>query len=247
MVRRLTTGGPHSEHRLVRVTARLQSGVVLPSVFPAPLDGVLASAARRETLGGAYGSVVDHHTVRLPLRRIRDGLGARWVWAATCARPDPGAVEETRWWNKRFDTMEAERIVAKLPANTDVGRTKAEHVPLTVTVTARLTWHAIGDPAEIERLLGLVPSVGKKRAQGEGHVLSWQVDDLGEPDLASIVWAEDGHPGRPLPARAAPLLGLDAPDTIGHQYRPPYWRPPLTPDGRTRESPQVIAPWVTRS
>lgn len=253
MVRRLSSGADHLSQRLVRVTARLQSGAVLPSWFPAPLDGLLASTARRARLGARYGSEVDHHTERLPLRRVRDGLGARWVWAATCATPVGTTDEETRWWHQRWDVVPSEQVVDRLPARTGsgagVGRWKIARVPYSVTVTAALEWWAVGDPAEIRRLCEATPSVGKKRAMGEGMVLDWTVEDVDVPAWEPICWHADGTIARPFPVRAATVLGVDTPETVQHTYRPPYWRPPqaeVEHGGFMRTLPEVVAPWTTR-
>lgn len=239
--------------RLIRVTATLRHGAALPTRWPAMLDGVLATAARRERLGHLYGGIVDHHLEDLPLVRWSDHCGSRWVWAATCAELPADVIEDVRWWHKRsFDSLRAEIMVDKLPANTDIGPTKAWRMPRVVTVTGEVAWWAIGDPTRLEDLVASVHQIGDGRSSGEGLVTSWTVTDHGPVDAAAkarIIAAADGTPARPWPARAAAGLGFDGVDVVQHTVRPPYWRPPQTTlpgGGFARILPEVIAPWVTR-
>lgn len=236
---------PWDQCRLLQVTAHMQTGAVLPTVFPAPLDGILAQAARRRRLGGSYGSVVDHHVDRTGLHART--FGGPWVWEASCATPDV-AVEDVHWIHKRFRAVTAETVVDKLPANTDVGLTKGWRIPVVVTACRTLTWTAVGDPEEVRDLLADVVAVGKKWGTGEGVVLRWDVTDVGDPDL-SWLWHLDGRISRPVVAHHRTLnkLGLAADvDTIPHSHRPPYWRPNQAhgTDRFTRQYREVIAPWV---
>lgn len=238
---------PKSEARTLAVTAHLQSGVVLDtSPWPMPLDGVLVSAVRRDILGRSYGSIIDHHTIDLPLCRFRTGCGAQWVWAATAATPAGTPGLDVRYYHKRFAAQAAERVVDRLPANTDVGITKGWRIPLPVTVTPSLHWTVLGDPDRIRAILDNVVQLGKKRSQGEGLVVRWVIDDQGPADWDAVIEA-DGHPARPFPARAAPDLGFSAETTTHDAIRPPYWRRPLNTETGHREPRLVIAPWAVRS
>lgn len=238
-----------ADARAVTVTARLQSGAVLPSVFPAPLDGMLASVVHRRRMGNRYGSAVDHHRMDLPLCRTPTFVaGKQWVWAATCAEPDPGAGMDVHWWHQRFDDSAAEEVVDRLPQSTSTVRYKSWRVPLPVTVTGTLTWRALGDPDQLAELLADCHHVGKKRSQGEGLILEWSVADDGPADWSVIQGTGDGAPTRPWPLRAWEWLGYPSePDTILAAIRPPYWRPPPTAEGPFgREWRPVIAPWARR-
>lgn len=245
---------PLPEARLVRVTARLAHGAVVDPRWPLPLDGILSSAARRRLHGDLYGGQRDLHVHPLPLAAWRKGAGARWWWLASCAAW-AGAEEELRYWHRRVPHAAAEMVTGSLlppMIYEGHGRYRAYRTPLVVTVAPALEWTAAGDPDQVRDLLGDVWQAGKKRSQGEGRVLSWEVRDLGpacadSPDPA-VMWHPDGRISRPVPARAAPLLGLDAPETTGGAYRPPYWRPPQDgePGGMSRQWQEVIAPWTTR-
>jgi hypothetical protein len=235
--------------RLLRVTAHLSHGAVLPTVFPAPLDGILAAADRRRRL--SVGTV-DHHVVCLPLvstASIYGGpFGKQWVWAATCARWD-GEDTDLRWVHQRWDPSDAERVVQRLPVHPEVGATKPWRIPVTATVTDRLTWTALGDPDGVRDLLDWRVGVGKRRGVGEGEVTRWEVSDAGPPDWEAIWWTSEGNPARPLPVRAADYLGIPDPPTVPHQIRPPYWRAAQTtvPGGGFARAPrEVIAAWIQR-
>lgn len=233
--------------RLLRVTAHLQQGAVLPPVFPAPLDGILASAAHRQVLGQRYGHEHDPHVRDLPLATWRAGAGKQWVWAASCAHTDSD-VREAHYWHKRTPHAVAEVVTGShLPPTIYEGHGRYRHyrTPLAVTVTGQLRWWAVGDPDGVRALLGSVWCVGKKAAQGEGRVMAWHVTDEGSADAWPVLWST-GRIGRPMPARAAEALGLVDPDVVEHAVRPPYWRPPAGMDGdaKTRAYRTVIAPWT---
>jgi hypothetical protein len=247
------------------------------------LDGILESTARRRALGDGYylpaatppaeAVAADPHGSRDPtvrayrdrqrrracgLSTVRAGASA-WVWTASCAHIPDDAATDLRRKHKRFRSVSAEVVVDRLPANTDVGVTKAERIPLVATVVSEVTWWAIGDPTVIQDLLGDVVAVGASTASGEGMVTGWDVHDHGpcapglvfEAAFDRVMWRDDGRIGRPLPAtrRTLDLLGLDSADSVRvNAYRPPYWRAaPDTNDGRFLRRPvEVIAPWTTK-
>lgn len=245
-------GLPWQDCRLIRVTATLRSGAVLPAMFPAPLDGILAAGILRSRPGFS-ADVVTSEVVRLPLatshrgpRTERPDLGNRWVWAATCAQRLDDAAQDVRWFHKRFRDEIAERVVGKVPTTTASGRFKDWRLPLVVALVPELTWWAVGDPQQVLDIVATVAQVGAKRSQGEGVVTRWAVDDAGEPDWAPIVW-QQGRIARPLAARAATSIGVPDADLISHSYRPPYFQPRHIAEAgqeQTQEWPEVIAPWT---
>jgi len=268
-------GIPLSDTRTLHVTARLQSGVVLPTRFPAPLDGIIAAHVRRDRLDGRYfdtPETPDRETLDrdghgrssarayrdryrhwpLPLHRLcpRGVSGSQWVWAATCATPISDAGIDLRYIHKRFDALDAETRVDRLPASTDTGTTKAERIPIPATVCTALEWWCLGDRDGIARILADVAQLGAQTASGEGFVLDWTVVDVGVADLSAIQWTPGGHIARPYHPGYAAWLGLDAPDVVRVEAsRPPYWRAPQTGSdhgGFVRTGREVIAPWTQR-
>jgi hypothetical protein len=154
---------------------------------------------------------------RLPLARWRRGLNNQWVWTASCA-----AIE------RAADASQPTRIMHPGP----------------------LHWTAAGDPEAVTEMLSTLGQVGRDRALGRGRVASWSVRDCGPfglEDMPALMWRVDGFISRPVPARAAVLLGLDPStvDTVAGAIRPPYSVPPRNPDG-TRDWRPVLAPWTRR-
>lgn len=217
----------------LEVTARLQQGVALDARFGTALDGLLAGLVRREQLGAAYGltdpadPTVDPDDLELPLSRCAAD-GHDWHWMATCARPAGPWLEEVHYWTKRLDHRQAELACDRLPRalSTRHGRYRTHRRPLVVTVTQALTWRAVGDPAEVTRLLEPVGAIGAHRARGEGAVLGWRVTPVpaADPDRFGHL-GDDGRLARPCPPACAARLGLAPVALSSAGIRPPYWHP----------------------
>lgn len=240
-----------SDTRTVRVVARLAQGAVLDERWPATLDGIVASQARRDRLGDCHGSDPDHHTDRLPFCRVTEGTGKQWWWAASGAEPIGIAERDVHWVHKRVKHAAADQCTgAHLPPTIydSMSRWRAYRLPVVATACAALGWWAVGHPDEIAAAVDRVCSVGGKWATGEGRVVTWEVTDCGHADLARVVWSDDGTISRPVPARCAATVGA-APDcdTVQAAVRPPYWRPPPVTEGSfARAWREVIAPWTTQ-
>lgn len=155
--------------------------------------------------------------VQLPLARWKQGLNNQWVWVASCALVD-----------RPVHRQDVTRLLCPGP----------------------LRWYAAGDPTSVRRMLSDVTHVGAGRSTGSGRVASWSVADRGPwsvAGLSDILWRPGGLLGRPLPVRAAPLLGLDpdSVDTVPGAICPPYLVRPRNPDGG-REWRRTLAPWTRR-
>lgn len=219
----------------LEVRARLAAGIAQAAPWGVALDGLLASelwadrkAAARDAdeLLPGLTEVEEPEELSLPLARCTRA-GGLWHWAATCAHPEPrpDLPPEIRYWIGRTDHRTLEQLTPGLPATVSdrQGRYRARRMPLLVTTCASLVWRAIGDPDAIHAILQDIPAIGKKRSQGEGHVLSWEVTT--RPDLDPWEAAHlhpDGTLGRPTPPGC--LIGRTVPDgglgTAG--LRPPY-------------------------
>lgn len=195
------------------IRARLASGIAHATPWGIALDGLLASEiwhARKAALRAqgrltpALAEVSDPEDLDLPLARCPGAGGALWHWAATCSFPEglPVTLPDVRYWTGRLDTRAAEHAAARLPARIPErqGRYRARNMPLLVTVTPSVAWHAVGDPDMIRDILAGIRAIGKKRSYGEGHVLAWDVAPSQAPWWEAAHLHPDGTLGRPAPA-----------------------------------------------
>lgn len=223
----------------VVVTATLSSGFAVGAGWGIALDGLLAAQmwGRHKAQLRADGIEVPRlleqdQPIDLALPLARCGQGADWHWSATCAWPVPNDVEQAggepvrdvRTWTGRID----ERVCRQLSGAQGLipvhhGRWRHRLMPVVVTLCTAVGWRAVGDPVRLRQLLTPISAIGKKRSQGEGHVLRWEVQDDPDGDR----WAfghlhPDGTLGRPTPTGCA--AGRDIPHAgIGMAgIRPPY-------------------------
>lgn len=229
------------------VTAHLQQGIVLDTLFGTALDGLLASVVRDRAKAEATvrtgtlvtGSLLDgglHETdpavVVLPLGRCGDG--SDWHWLCTTAFPltwdgepmsgDPDVHHQHNRVRERVMEAVATRIPASLPPAS--GRYRLRRMPVVSTPATAVVWRAVGDPAAVEDLLVGLPAIGRRRGSGEGTVVKWTV--VSHPTESADRFAHT-HPtgdlGRPAPLRCVTALSLPADRSGVAGIRPPYWHP----------------------
>lgn len=231
------------------VTAHLQQGVVLDTLFGTALDGLLASVVRdraKATATAATGAPVtgslldgglrvDQPTVvALPLARCGTLDDPDWHWLCSTAFPltptgDPmrGDLDVHHQHSRvRERVMEqaATRIPASLPPAS--GRYRLRRMPVVTTPAAAVVWHAVGDPDAIDDLLTGLPAIGRRRGTGEGTVLAWQVTATAATDPDRFGHTHPtGTLGRPAPHRCVTRLGLPTDRDGVAGLRPPYWHP----------------------
>lgn len=194
----------------LRVTAHLRGSFAAADPWSPTLDGILGYWVMRERLGeeefaiGGSGHAPMSPVDGLPMLMQDDGEGRTW-WA--CSSP-LATVEGQflRYYHRRFNSVEAERYLAggvKAPATT-AGAYKDARLTRQVRVARAVTWHCIGDAAEIERLLRRCRQIGDGIASGHGVVERWEVT----PDGAD---ARTAMLHRPLPVAYADARGLSGP------------------------------------
>lgn len=215
----------------MRVTAELEAGIAHAHPWGIALDGLLASlihAAAGDDNATGVLDLDEPPLIELPLARC--GSVRSWHWAATCSYPLDGHDQRPalQHWMTRTDHAALEALSATLPKTLSDARGpyRVHRVPVLVTTCTAVSWHAIGDPAQVTRLLEPVAAIGKKRAHGHGRVLSWTIEpasDLEAFDAAHL--HPDGSLGRPAPTSC--LTGRDVADAgIGLAgIRPPYIHP----------------------
>jgi CRISPR type IV-associated protein Csf3 len=89
-------------------------------------------------------------------------------------------------------------------------------IPLPIEVTAAYTCDLVGDGGIIADLLTGLSHIGKKRTQGHGDILDWQLQRIDNFALTD----EEGALRRTLPCAALKSDGGQL-----FSWTPPYWHP----------------------
>ncbi|QSE87182.1 hypothetical protein JWS13_00270 (plasmid) [Rhodococcus pseudokoreensis] len=224
--------------RPLLVRAHLAHGLAHGSPWATSLDGLLAAElwdehkSQERSCGREVPRLdpsISPPDLDLPLARCELAGSDSWHWAATCAHSDiPVDRPTVRYWTARPDHTALGDLVQTLPASISErqGPYRARIMPLLATTTASVCWQGIGDIDAIRSILEPVVAIGKKRSQGEGHVLRWEFATLDIDGCAAAHLYPDGSLGRTTPA--ACLSKIDIPQTGGFGtagLRPPYMHP----------------------
>jgi CRISPR type IV-associated protein Csf3 len=222
----------------LEITAYVAGSIALARPEDLALDGLLAYQVLRKHFGSDFYSLPDPKEAllfaRLPLEMRGQAVETQtgdpfpadslWYWACSSAQIEVKG-HGTQYWNKRFDTepglsdhIDFGGRVQKILI--EQGQFKAYHMPLPTLACDRVTWYACGDVEQVALLLQQVPAMGKKRAQGQGHVLRWEI--TGTPEDYSE-WRSN-RLMRPLPVPLARSIQWDFPPNIQHiAFRSPQW------------------------
>lgn len=235
----------------LEITAYLAGGIALSRPEDLALDGILTAQVLRRHFGEEFYYLPNPkeclYFARLPLEMrgspspqiIASTTGDKWIvpheglydeslwyWSCSSAQIDVKA-RDTHYWNKRFDTQASlsdhidfggrvEKIII------EQGQYKAYHMPLPTLITNKIMWYAYGDREAMTDLLSPVMGIGKKRAQGEGHVLRWGIEEITD-DCST--WKENCLM-RPLPGPLAQdILWQETPNIRHIAFRAPQWHP----------------------
>jgi CRISPR type IV-associated protein Csf3 len=214
-----------------------------------PLDGVIGHGWMLDRYGVDFYALptltpistgIDLIEMTLPLEQ-RAANTAYWYWAASWCDMDAATISRSRnAWVRGYPFADAGFYIAeserkkKRSVSTVAGPDKLYNVPVYERTCAELAWYAVGDAAEITRLLALVPHIGKKCSCGWGQLMPYADGALWQVEPWPVDWSErdtDGNLTRGLPAQAV----FDAIDwfsgegafTIGNYqqfgYRVPYF------------------------
>lgn len=225
-------------HVPIEVTAHLRTGVGFDQPYGLDLAGILAARVRRlaqatlDTRGALatqpLPDTTEDEALDLVLPLSRCSTGEDWHWLATCATPvDPLPDPEPRTFYRVVDSRWAQHAADRpLPYfHPSGGPYRDVMMPAPVTVCRAVRWRAAGDPEAVRALLTPLRFIGRRRATGEGGVLSW---DITTPtltgDVGEWVHADGDTLLRPCPTACADALGK--PYTTGwYALRPPSWHP----------------------
>ena len=204
----------------LRIVAEMETRLVLPPEG-IHLDALLMAAVAKRDDAPPLATMADaRDAVPLEIPIATSECGRYYLCTTSIARVD---AREHRWTNRRFPLAEAIALggptVKRLQLS--AGPAKGYRIPVETTHARTLTWYAIGEEFLTYKLLHrFVARLGKRRAVGEGTVLSWDVSALDETWPGFPVLSADGVPMRHLP--------MDVPGIGAHtermgRVRPPYW------------------------
>lgn len=211
-----------------RVSAQMLRGVVMEP-YSLDLAGILSSRMWRaqKSRSSRIDSMIEHpEDFDLPLDICDHGQD--WHWMGTCG--DPGvpddAPQEPRAYYRVVGDSDAHRFGDRpLPYyHPQSSAYRDVMMPAQVTLTGRLTWYGVGDAEKIEALVKGIRSVGKRRAKGEGRVLSWDVEEISGDPFTVGHTGDTGRILRPIPVECAETLALDYREEW-FCIRPPSWNP----------------------
>lgn len=205
----------------LKITAQLYSGFASSDEWSPALDGILAYRHMQEVLGSEEFGLAASDPQRLapveglPLEVV---VWREWWWYSCSLPIYSQAAEVTRHLHRRFDAQHAERHVDLGGKSGRVmvaaGPYKNRRLGIRHHVTDRVEWYAVGDRAEIERLLRGCGHIGMKYAAGFGRVRSWHVEPIGDDP------EDRAYRHRPLPVEYADEIEVVGPKMIWG-LRPP--------------------------
>lgn len=236
--------------KAMQITAYVAGSIALARPEDLALDGLLSYQLLRRHFGEEFYYLPNPreclYFARLPLEMrgspsplmVSMPTGAKWIvpseglrdeslwyWACSSAQIDVKG-RDTQHWNKRFDTQDSlsrhidfcgkvEKILI------EQGRYKAYHMPLPTLVCDKVRWYAYGDMEQVADLLLPIMAMGKKRAQGNGSVLRWEIEPMAE-DWST--W-QTNKLMRPLPRQLGNGVQWELFDMQYTAFRAPQWHP----------------------
>lgn len=209
----------------IKITATLESGICTNDAA-IPLDGILMAAALQSEYGPDWQSVLPDPNIELVYPQVmpleKREHQSEWYYACSFARHTPLA-ETVQYWHKRtrLQYLEMASFGKKGKLDLGSGPYRNYRMPLQTIVTPEVTWYAFGDLDTVAVSLSQIDFIGKKRAYGNGGVIEWKVETIGE-DYSE---QKDGKRTRAVP------LGKDASESdilkygqvAFRSFRPPYW------------------------
>lgn len=192
------------------------------------LDSLLLKAALVEKYGAAFAALppifpstpaeqLEYPDMPLE-RRERHG---QWYYACSWADVEAATVQTfASAYVRRFSEQAVRKYASnrRLVVHTGKGADKSVQEVVRWRIVSELTWYAVGDIAEIKRLLEAhYSSIGKKESQGCGQLCPYPNGDLWRVEASSSDYSErdaTGKPTRGLPVARGGVL---------YPVRPPYY------------------------
>lgn len=148
--------------------------------------------------------------IRLPLGEITIGGYKLWRSSALFMAKDEAEniADDTRFYRKRFNSSAISNTSGNV--NLRSGPFRDYNMPITILHISRLIAYAFGNRQALQRILRMVPGVGKKRHRGLGKIEDVQVERI-RLDYSIM---KNGRAMRWLPDRRG---------TRFVRLKPPYW------------------------
>lgn len=163
----------------LKITAKMRTQVCFSEYLR--FDCILSAAKAKELLadkyylqGKQYSSADTVIKTLSKFLKFNEKLG---VFHASCAVSGNEFVTAySKRWNSSLDRAVAFKGKGRAEIDTARGFFKAYRNPLVYHVMPEIVFYAVGDKAEIERLLQNIAYLGKKSSQGYGEVSEWIVE-----------------------------------------------------------------------
>ena len=208
-----------------QITFHLQAPVVLGSPW-LMFDGIISHLIFRERLSQDYYTLPSKEPVTIhdqqlikPIKRSRTYGAADngdLIHASVAQFDIPASQAGTVTVYKRFDEAHCHEIATEQrKINVGAGHYRAYMMRLPYLPARSATFYCNGDLAEVLRLIGYLPGLGKKTAYGYGMIRSVSVEET--PEDYSLV--KDGVAMRPLPCS----FGYESDEKMYLAWKAPYW------------------------
>lgn len=210
----------------LKVTAKLIDGRINSSNGLLMLDSILYHAwfikHAPHVLEGRGDTKYDGN-IGLPLRQLP---GNRWFASKGIYEEVEQGIE---FINKRPDFFGADKAdfldAEKGIICQTAGKYRAYRIPNIIRTIKDgvIIFYAVGHRKEVEEMLNLIPSVGKKYAAGFGKVREWIVEEI---DNDYTLWHPDHGLMRPIEVGSDEAVGLDLKNypILPYCTKPPYWK-----------------------
>ena len=214
-------------HVPFRITATLRGGICVDQPYGLDLAGLLAAQVRRRS--EVKTEAAAGNDLNLPLS-VCPG-GGEWHWLASCVQlnNDPESLPEARMFFQVADLRHAHQFAHQPLPHIQMSKGPYRDVmqPSPVVMCDKARWSGVGDLPAIQGLLEDVRFLGRRRATGEGRVLSWKFEQIdGDPEMVGHLGENTTRLVRPCPVTCAEALGVPY-RTGWFALRPPSWDPDL--------------------
>lgn len=207
----------------LQITAKLSGQIMCPE--SCHLDGLLAYAlAQTHGLPPVHVSDDRDRDLSFLIAKVSEVLKHDERGFFHCSNPMFEVEQyERRHINRRFPTDRAVVLGADSVRRVELstGLSKSFRIPTRACFLRgdEVRWCALGEQSHLERLLGTITHLGKKRAVGLGGVSSWSVTECEGWEHFPIL-SKDGRPMRSVPIDTP---GLTSYRTSLELLCFPYW------------------------